>query len=176
VELAGAQGAHITVVAETEDRCRRLLELGAAEWVTDPAHTAGGFDIGLDSVGGPSTAAVLRKLTDRGLLVWFGQAGRTAPTLDFFDWTGGSSAMIRKFLYTESDTSVADDLATLVRLTAAERLQPEIGLVAGWDDAPRVIEAMVARKVRGNAVLTIPSPQAASPPNRHDRLSERSAA
>lgn len=155
VELAAAQGAQITVVTSSEERSRRLLELGASDWATDPADTTGVFDVGLDSVGGPSTATVLSKLTNRGTLVWFGQASRTAPTLDFFDWTGGSSATIRKFLYTDDDTPVADDLATLVRLTASERLHPEIGLVADWVDTPKIIEAMVARTVRGNAVLTI---------------------
>ena len=116
VELAAAQGAQITVVAANEERSRRLLALGASSWVSDPEQATGSFDVGMDSVGGGSTATVLRKLTDRGFLVWFGQASRRAPTLDFFDWTGGSSATIRKFLYTDDDTPVADDLASLVRL------------------------------------------------------------
>jgi NADPH:quinone reductase len=174
VELAAAQGAQITVVTADQDRSRRLIEVGASDWITDPAQATGRFDIGLDSVGGPSTSSVLSKLTDCGLLVWFGQASRTAPTLDFFDWTGGSSATIRKFLYTDSDTPVADDLATLVRLVATGRLHPEIGVVADWHDTPQIIEAMVARTVRGNAVLTIPSSQTTNPDSQHERLSDRS--
>lgn len=176
VELAASQGAQITVVAATGQRARRVLELGASEWITDPADTTEVFDIGLDSVGGRSTATVLAKLAPHGLLVWFGQASRTAPTLDFFDWTGGSSATIRKFLYTDDDTPVADDLAALVRLTAAGRLHPEIGVVAGWEDTPRIIEAMAARTVRGNAVLTIPSPQTTVPHRPHEPLSDRNSA
>jgi NADPH:quinone reductase len=173
VELAASQGAEITVVTATRERSRRLIELGASHWVTDPAETTGPFDIGLDSVGGRSTATVLSKLTDHGLLVWFGQASRTAPTLDFFDWSGGMSATIRKFAYTEGDTSVADDLGTLVRLTATGGLHPEIGLVADWHDTPQAIEAMVERTVRGNAVLTVASHT--SKPNRQRKSpSERS--
>lgn len=156
VELAAAQGAQITVVTADEDRSRRLIELGATGWVTDPAQAIGRFDVGLDSVGGASTASVLTKLTEHGLLVWFGQASRTAPALDFFDWTGGSSAMIRKFLYTDDPTPVADDLAALIRLVATGRLHPEIGWVDEWENTPQTIEAMVTRMVRGNAVLTIP--------------------
>jgi NADPH2:quinone reductase len=155
VELAASQGAEITVVTATEERSHRLIKLGASHWALDPAETKGPFDIGLDSVGGRSTAAVLSKLTDHGLLVWFGQASQTAPTLDFFDWSGGMSATICKFAYTDGDTSVADDLGTLVRLTATGRLHPEIGLVAAWQDTPQVIKAMVERAVRGNAVLTV---------------------
>jgi NADPH2:quinone reductase len=175
VELAAAQGAQVTVVVSSEDRSRRLVELGASNWVTDPAHASGRFDVGLDSVGGQSTASVLGKLSDRGLLVWFGQASRTAPTLDFFEWSGGSNATIRKFLYSDSDTPVADDLATLVRLTTSGCLHPEIGLVADWKKTPRVIEAIVARKVRGNAVLTIPSSQSTTTDGREARPSNRSA-
>lgn len=156
VELAAAQGARITVVTASAERGDRLLELGAVDRITGPAHAEGRFDVGMDSVGGSSTATVLSKLTGRGVLVWFGQAGRTPPTLDFFDWTGGSSATIRKFLYTDDETPVAEDLATLARLTAAGRLHPEVGLVADWADTPRVIDALLARTVRGNAVLTIP--------------------
>jgi NADPH:quinone reductase-like Zn-dependent oxidoreductase len=174
VELAAAQGAQITVATAGEERSRRLIELGASGWISDPAHAVGRFDVGLDSVGGPSTATVLSKLTEHGLLVWFGQASRTAPTVDFFDWTGGSSATIRKFLYTDDPTPVADDLATLVRLTATGRLHPEIGRVVGWQDTPQTIDAIVARMVRGNAVLTVPSPQTTEPHDRHEPLSDRS--
>lgn len=163
VELAAAQGAQVTAVAATEQRSRRLIELGACAWVADPADAAGPFDVGLDSVGGDSTATVLSKLTHHGLMVWFGQASRTAPTLDFFDWTGGLSATIRKFAYWDDQIPVGDDLATLVRLTAAGQLHPEIGLSADWHQTPEAVAAMVNRAVRGNVVLTIPSiPQKAN--------------
>jgi NADPH2:quinone reductase len=175
VELATAQGAQITVVSASEDRSRRLLELGASDWLTDPGETTGRFDVGLDSVGGRSTATVLSKLTDRGLLVWFGQASRTAPTLDFFDWAGGMSATIREFAYSDDDTPLAEDLTTLVRLTATGRLHPEIGLITDWKDTPRTIEAILARRVRGNAILTIPS-SITDPDSQHGRLSEGNAA
>jgi hypothetical protein len=64
----------------------------------------------LESVGGEWTAAVWSKLDDDGLLVWFGQASRIPPTLDFFDWRGGLSGTIRKFAYTESQTTDGQDL------------------------------------------------------------------
>ncbi|TAK69164.1 MAG: alcohol dehydrogenase [Actinomycetota bacterium] len=156
VELAAAQGAQITVVTADEDRSRQLIELGAADWVSNAAEAVGRFDVGLDSVGAAATATVLSKLTVHGMLVWFGQASRNPPTLDFFDWSGGSSATIRKFLYTDDPTPTADDLAALVRLVAAGRLHPEIGRVAGWANTLQTIEAMVTRQVRGNAVCTLP--------------------
>jgi NADPH:quinone reductase-like Zn-dependent oxidoreductase len=115
----------------------------------------GRYDVGLDSVGGRTTAAVLRKLHGHGLLVWFGQAGRTEARLDFLDWTGGESATIRKFSYADSDVGDGEDLATLVRLVAQDRLHPEIGLTADWSETGRVIRALLDRRVRGNAVLTV---------------------
>lgn len=160
VEMAVAQGAQVTVVTATEERSRRLIELGACAWVTDPADAAGPFEIGLDSVGGHSTASVLSRLTDHGLLIWFGQASRAAATLDFFDWTGGSSATIRKFAYWEDEHPIAHDLATLVRLTAGGRLHPEIGLRMDWHQTPKAIAEMMSRTVLGNVVLTVSSPTA----------------
>lgn len=161
VELAASQGADITVVTASGERGARLVELGAAASLRRVADAPGPYQIGLDSVGGDVTATVWAKLTDDGLLVWFGQASRVPPTLDFFDWRGGLSGTIRKFAYSDSDTTDADDLATLVRLVQAGRLHPEIGLVADWEHTAEAIEAMVGRAVRGNAVLTL-SPNSAA--------------
>ena len=47
------------------------------------------------------------------------------------------------------------DLATLVRLTAAGRLHPEIGVLLPWEHTPDVIDAIRQRRLRGNAVLTL---------------------
>jgi len=167
VELAAAQGADITVVTASEERGARLVEVGAAASLRRVADATGPYQIGLESVGGETTAAVWAKLTEDGLLVWFGQASRVPPTLDFFDWRGGLSGTIRKFAYTESDTTDADDLATLVRLVQTGRLHPEIGLVADWEYTAEAVEAMVGRSVRGNAVLTIP-PSSATAGNTSD--------
>jgi len=50
---------------------------------------------------------------------------------------------------------VAADLETLVRLVATDRLHPQIGSVEPWENIAAVIEALSARRIRGNAVLTI---------------------
>ena len=146
VELGASQGADITVVTASEERGARLVELGAAESRRRVADATGSYHIGLESVGGEVTAAVWAKLVNDGLLVWFGQASRVPPTLNFFNWRGGLSGTIRKFAYSDSDTSDADDLATLVRLVHAGRLHPEIGLVADWEHTAEAIEAMVGQR------------------------------
>jgi NADPH:quinone reductase-like Zn-dependent oxidoreductase len=129
VELAAAQGALVAAVSATAERGERLLALGAADVVTAVEDSAGPFDVGIDSVGGSSTPAVWHKLTQYGTLIWCGQASRTRPQLDFFDWQGATSGTIRRFHYLESDVPVAADLETLVRLVATDRLHPEIGSV-----------------------------------------------
>lgn len=155
VELAAAQGADVTVVVGTPSRAERLLELGATRAVGSVEAAGRPYDIGLDSVGGDSTQAVLRALTTHGRLVWFGQASRRPPVLDFFDWSGGAMATIAKFHYLDDPTPVADDLAALVRLTATGRLHPEIGFHDSWEHANAAIAALLDRRVRGNVVLDV---------------------
>ena len=84
-----------------------------------------------------------------------GQASRHPPMLDFFDWSGGTSATMRKFLYSDDRVAVAADLATLLRLVASGHLHPQIDRVRSWLETPDVLQALLNRQVRGNAVLEI---------------------
>ncbi|MEV5945469.1 zinc-binding dehydrogenase [Streptomyces sp. NPDC051993] len=155
-ELAASSGAAVTAVVATPERGARLRELGAAELATSLADTEGPYDLVLESVGGDSLPAALARLAPGGLLVWFGQASRTPVTLDFFDFfKGPNQARITHFDYTTSDRTYGADLATLVRLVATGRLHPEIGSVRDWSRTAEVIADLRARKVRGNAVLTV---------------------
>ncbi|ACU69328.1 Alcohol dehydrogenase zinc-binding domain protein [Catenulispora acidiphila DSM 44928] len=156
VELAAAAGLEITAVSSSPERGARLLELGAARVVPSIDAAEGPFDIVLESTGGPNLPAALAKLARRGTLIWFGQASRQPATLDFFDFFAGpESATIRHFHYADSDSTYGQDLQTLVRLVAADRLHPEIGLVTDWTGTADVLTLLRDRGVRGNAVLTI---------------------
>jgi NADPH2:quinone reductase len=155
VELAAAQGASVTVVTRSAERARRLRALGAVDALTDVSEGEGQFDIGLDSVGGDLTGRVLTRLHADGTLVWFGQAGMVPPTLDFFDWSGGTNATIRKFDYSDNPVPDAADLTTLVRLVENGHLHPELGLVENWSAANDAIESLLARQIRGNLVLRV---------------------
>ncbi len=157
VELAAAQGAEVTAVAGSAKRGARLLELGATGLVTEPSSLTGRYDVIIESVGGAMLPAVWRLLDDHGLLIWMGQASGERPVLDFFDWTGGANATLRKFLYSDSPTSDAEDLATLVRLVERGLLHPEIDRVVDWRRTPEVLDALLARQIRGNAVLEVTS-------------------
>jgi NADPH:quinone reductase-like Zn-dependent oxidoreductase len=154
-ELAVASGAEVTAVSAGPERGARLAALGATV-VTDPADAPGRYDVVMESVGGRSLAAARRKARIDGIVLWFGQASRTPATIDFFDWIDGTAgAPIVAFGYERPDFADDRDLATLVRLTAAGRLHPEIGAVLPWDRTPDVIDAIRGRRLRGNAVLTL---------------------
>jgi NADPH:quinone reductase-like Zn-dependent oxidoreductase len=155
VELASSQGALVTAVTGSSGRGRRLIELGAIDVVREVTDTAGPFDVAIESVGGQSTRAAWHRLEQHGLLIWIGQASRTPPALDYFDWDGAMSVTIRKFNYLDSSHTEAEDLATLVRLVATGRLHPELGLVEDWARTGEAIAQLLDRQVRGNAVLTI---------------------
>jgi NADPH:quinone reductase-like Zn-dependent oxidoreductase len=155
-ELAAAAGAEVTAVTRDAERGARLAELGAAEIVHDVATARGPYDIVLESAGGRSLPVALARLARRGTLIWFGQASRTPATLDFFDFFAGpESAVIRHFHYLDAATSIRDDLAALVRLTAGGRLHPEIGRVTDWADIATALTDLRDRRIRGKAVLTL---------------------
>jgi NADPH:quinone reductase len=154
-ELAVASGAEVTAVSASPERGAKLAELGAT-LVTDLADAPGRYDVVMESVGGQSLAAARRKARTAGVVLWFGQASRTPVTLDFFDWIDGTAgAAIVAFGYERRDFADDGDLATLVRLTAAGRLHPEIGALLPWEHTPDVIDAIRGRRLRGNAVLTL---------------------
>jgi NADPH:quinone reductase-like Zn-dependent oxidoreductase len=157
-ELAAAQGADLTVVSATPQRGEQLRRLGAGHVVNDVAAAEGPFDFVLESVGATSLQEGLVKLKKGATLIWFGQASRTPPTINFFRfWEGPRSGHIRHFDYTDSEISDGEDLATLVNLVRTGRLHPEIGLSQDWSETASALRAVRDRQVRGNAVLTRPS-------------------
>lgn len=155
-ELAAGAGAEVTVVTADAERGARLAELGAAAVVHDVADAVGPFDVVMESTGGTALPIALGKLARRGTLLWFGQASRTPPTVDFFDFfTGPVSATVRHVAYADHDGPVGPDLATLVRLVAEGRLHPEIGRVADWSHTAETLTDLRDRRIRGKAVLTV---------------------
>lgn len=157
-EMATAAGAEVTAVTATAERGARLRELGAVAIVHDVAEADGPFDVALESTGGGALATALAKLVPGGTLIWFGQAGRTPATLDFFDLLAGpENAVIRHFHY--AGAPYGPELATLVRLVSAGRLHPELGRTADWSRAAETLVDLRERRIRGNAVLTMGTPR-----------------
>lgn len=152
-ELAANAGAEVTAVTSSAERGERLIGLGAAAVVHDIADAEDRFDLVLESTGGKQLQAAMERLVPRGTLIWFGQASRVPPTVDFF--AGPGSVTIRQFWYYDFDTPYGQDLAILLRLVAAGRLHPEIGRTADWAATAVTLTDLYERRIRGNAVLTI---------------------
>jgi NADPH2:quinone reductase len=157
VELGAAAGAKVTAVVSTPERGARLSALGAEAVVTSVGDAVGPFDLAMESVGGEVFARTLLKLGRGGSLLWFGQASLEPGRADFFAvQQGPRDVTIRTFNYWLEADGDAEDLTTLVKLVAEGRLHPEIGELADWTQTPRVLAALRDRRVRGNAVLTLP--------------------
>ncbi|MDX6206672.1 MAG: NADPH:quinone reductase [Frankiales bacterium] len=155
VELAAAAGAEVTAVSSSEERGRRLAELGAAHVVQDVADAQGTFDVVLESVGGKTFTVAASRLAPAGTVLWFGQASLEPVTLSFFDLFGITPVTIKHFPHWVSTTSDGEDLATLVHLVATNKLHPEVGRTADWAETATVLDDLTRRRIRGNAVLTI---------------------
>jgi NADPH2:quinone reductase len=157
VELAAAAGAQVTAVTSTAARGERLLELGADTVVTSVEDADGPFDVAMESVGGEVFGEALTKLRRNGLMLWYGQASLEPARADFFAVQRGPiDVTIRTLNYwTEADRD-AEDLAALVDMVASGRLHPEIGEIADWSETPSVLADLRERRIRGNAVLTLP--------------------
>jgi NADPH2:quinone reductase len=157
VELAAAVGVKVTAVTSTPARGERLLALGADAVVTSVEEADAPFDVAIDSVGGEVFGQALLKLGRGGLMLWYGQASLEPARADFFAVQKGPvDVTIRTLNYWTEADSDQEDLATLVDLVATGRLHPEIGEIADWTETPRVLAAVRDRRVRGNAVLTLP--------------------
>jgi NADPH:quinone reductase-like Zn-dependent oxidoreductase len=155
VELAAAAGAEVTAVSSSEERGRRLTELGAAHVVQDVADAQGTFDVVLESVGGKTFTVAASRLAPAGTVLWFGQASLEPVTLSFFDLFGITPLTIKHFPHWVSTTSDGEDLATLVHLVATNKLHPEVGRTADWAETATVLDDLTRRRIRGNAVLTL---------------------
>ena len=156
VELAATAGADVTAISATPERGARLRELGAARVLAAVSQATGPYDVVMESIGGVSFVTALSMLRPEGLLLWFGQAGRVAPTVDFFSFFDGPvQAGIKHFDYARSDRSYGDDLRELVGLVESGRLHPEIGVVRPWTQSAQVIADLRGRRIRGNAVVVV---------------------
>ncbi|MFL6110377.1 MAG: zinc-binding dehydrogenase [Catenulispora sp.] len=154
VELALAAGARVTAVSSSAERGRRLAEFGASV-VGTAAEADGAHDVIFESVGGEEFASAITKLAAGGTVLWYGQASLAPITLDFFSLFAVTPFTLKHFPHWVSETSDAEDLATLIALIHEGRLHPEIGTTADWADTASVLDDVYARRVRGNAVLTI---------------------
>lgn len=156
IQLARMAGAHVTAVARRQDGLR---ELGAAEVLSELGTEGADFAVVLDGIGGAVLGTALRRVAPGGLVVSYASTIAdpvSYPARELFARAPGARLYgLYIFAELEHSRSAPADLRRLADLVAAGSLDPQIDLAAGWEDAPRAIEALLDRRVAGKAVLTV---------------------
>jgi NADPH:quinone reductase-like Zn-dependent oxidoreductase len=158
VQLAHHGGAHVTAVAASPERAEGLAELGADEVIHELAPEGERFDVILESVGGASLAAALERVAPAGIVIAFGISSGEPTTFNvagFYNRRGARLYGMRVFDELDRHLSAVRDLRFLAEEVAAGRLDPQISLTASWREAGPALEALIERRVRGKAVLTV---------------------
>ena len=157
VQLAALSGAEVTAVVGRPERAEGLTERGATAIVTNIQQAEGLFDLILESVGGASLAGAISKVAPDGTIVMFGNTSRQETSISFPNFAGHARARLLAFFIYESGTpaSMGIDLAKLVSLVAAGKLNPDIGLEDSWHNLYRATAALRDRNVNGKAVFHV---------------------
>ena len=159
VQLAARGGAEVTAAVGRPESRAGLGDLGAEEVTVGVEREGEPFDVVLESVGGPTLAAVLERLAPGGTAVSFGSTSGEETTFSASTLYGGApgARLYAFFVFDEvaRSGSGARDLATLATLVARGELDPQIDLEASWRDAADAVEALLDRRVAGKAVLRV---------------------
>jgi NADPH:quinone reductase-like Zn-dependent oxidoreductase len=149
VQLAHDAGARVTAVVGSPEHVVLALEPEG-----EP------FDLILESVGGSSLASALRRVSPDGTVVTFGNSSNEPTTFDTRAFYRRGRPTMKGYLVTdellEGRLGTAE-LAELAGLVASGRLRVEVDLVVPWTEAASAVTALLERRVRGKAVLTVGS-------------------
>ena len=155
VQLAALAGADVVAAVGSAEHGAGLARLGASEVVVGLADVDDPVDAALDNIGGQTLAGVQALLRPGGLALSVGMASLEPTTIDFeAARMRAAGARIEAFVV---GSGFADDLAYLVSLLDAGRLDPQIGWRGPWDRANEAAAALMGRRVRGKAVLEVTS-------------------
>jgi NADPH2:quinone reductase len=154
IQLAHLAGARVTAIVGSAERGQGLPELGADEVVVGFENTSGEFDLVLDAAGGDSLAHSLKVVGRHGVVVAYGNSARQPTTHMINDFYMKEASLVGFYLIGDAlENPVGVDLATLLGLVAARRLDPQLALEASWREATSALKALRERKLPGKAVL-----------------------
>jgi NADPH:quinone reductase-like Zn-dependent oxidoreductase len=153
VQLAARAGAHVIAAVGSSARGEGLAKLGADEVVVGLDEVREPVFGVLDNVGGPLLAQAFRLVGDGGSVQSIGMASGEPTTINFEEERRlGVSKRLQPF---NVRTPITADLAYLVALLDADRLDPQIGLRDSWENVAAAAEALLGRTVAGKAVLAV---------------------
>ena len=159
VQLARLSGAHVTAVSASPERARGLRELGADEILHQLTPEGDVFDAIVEGVGGASLGAALQRVAPGGMVVSFASSDPqpvSYPARSLFGRAPGATLRgLLVFPELRRHGGAAGHLARLAALVADGRLDPQVDHEASWRDAASAIEALLARRIAGKAVLHV---------------------
>lgn len=155
VQLASRHGASVTAVAASR-HAADLRNLGAERVVETIELAEGLFSLITESVGGDSLAHAIERVAPGGTVVMFGSSSGELTPIGFRQFVPGhEGARLQTFAYYTSGPEVGADIASLLALIAAGRLETRVVLTVPWRDVGHALDALRQRSISGKAVLTV---------------------
>ena len=155
IQIAREQGASVTAIAAGR-HADDLRGLGAGHVVESIERAEGPFSLITESVGGQSLAHAIERVAPGGTIVVFGSSSGELTPVGFRQFVPGhEGARLQTFAYYTSGSGIGADIASLLTLVAAGRLEARVALTLPWTDIAQALDALRQRSFSGKAVLTI---------------------
>ncbi|MEU4583516.1 zinc-binding dehydrogenase [Kitasatospora aureofaciens] len=157
VQLARAAGAYVIASTGAPEKNRELLErLGVHEVVGAPGQASRPVDGVIELVGGPQLVEAYEALGEGGTLVATGHIAGKGEDFPFGALFGDQQRHDRSLVtfFLLGCAGLGRDLGWLAHRVAAGELDPGITWRGSWDDAAQAVEALLAGRLHGKAVLT----------------------
>jgi NADPH:quinone reductase-like Zn-dependent oxidoreductase len=155
IQIARHQGASVTAVAAAR-HAEDLRRLGAEQVIQLIELAEGQFSLIAESVGGDSLAHAIERVAPGGTIVIFGASSGELTPIGFRQFVPGhEGARLQTFAYYASGPGIGADIASLLALAAAGRLETRVALTVPWGNVDQALDALRQRIISGKAVLTI---------------------
>ncbi|MBZ9849492.1 zinc-binding dehydrogenase [Mesorhizobium sp. CA14] len=155
IQIAREQGASVTAVASARHH-DDLRDLGAEQVVESIELTEGAFSLITESVGGKSLADAIERIAPCGTIVMFGSSSGELTPIGFRQFVPGhEGARLQTFAYYTSGSAIGADIAALLDLVAAGRLEARVAMTVPWTDIGQALDALRQRSFSGKAVVTM---------------------
>ncbi|WP_192252104.1 zinc-binding dehydrogenase [Mesorhizobium silamurunense] len=155
IQIAREQGASVTAIAASR-HVEDLRGLGAEQVVESIDLAKGPFSLITESVGGESLAHAIERVASGGIIVMFGSSSGELTPIGFRQFVPGhEGARLQTFAYYTSGSGIGADIASLLALVAAGRLETRVALTLPWTDIAQALDALRQRSFSGKAVLIV---------------------
>lgn len=155
IQIAREQGASVTAIAAAR-HAEDLRGLGAEQVVESIELAEGPFSLVTESVGGQSLAHAIERVAPGGTIVMFGSSSGELTPVGFRQFVPDhEGARLQTFAYYTSGPDIGADIASLLALVAAGRLETRVALTLRWTDIAQALDALRQRNISGKAVLTM---------------------